>query len=276
MLEVDVLIWPGLVLLGILVGAYGTMIGAGGGFVLVPLLLLLYPDESPELITSMSIGAVFFNALSGTVAYVRQRRIDYLGANAFAIATVPGAIAGSLLTGHVPRALFDAIFAFVLLGVAAILILRPEPRVVGRTNRQGEVVRMITDSHGDTFFFSYNLRTGIVLSIGIGFLASVLGIGGGLIHVPMMIQLLHFPAHVATATSQYVLTVTAGTSALVHLLAGDYEGGYGRTAALSVGVAFGAQAGAILSSKLRGAIIVRLMAAALALLGMRLLATALL
>ncbi|MGE0059070.1 MAG: sulfite exporter TauE/SafE family protein [Dehalococcoidia bacterium] len=271
----DFLVWPGLILLGVVVGAYGTMIGAGGGFVLVPLLLLLYPSDPPELVTAMSIGVVFFNALSGTFAYIRQRRIDFVGANAFALATIPGAIVGSLVTSYVPRNLFNVIFALVLLCAAAVLILRPEPRVVGRTNRRGEIMRMITDRRGDTFAFSYNLWYGIVISIFIGFLASLLGIGGGLIHVPVMIQVLHYPAHIATGTSHYVLTVTAGTSAMVHLLAGDYEGGYMRTAALAVGVIAGAQVGAIISARLHGAIIVRFMAIALLALGARLLITTL-
>ena len=50
----ELLAWPGLVLLGLAVGAYGTMIGAGGGFVLVPMLLVIYPGKPPETITSIS------------------------------------------------------------------------------------------------------------------------------------------------------------------------------------------------------------------------------
>src|SRR5690554_3005168 len=73
----DYLVWPGLVLVGLGVGVYGTIIGAGGGFLLVPLLLYLYPDLPPESVTALSLGVVFFNALSGTQAYARQRRIDY-------------------------------------------------------------------------------------------------------------------------------------------------------------------------------------------------------
>lgn len=82
-----------LLLLGLFVGAYGTLIGAGGGFVLVPI-LLLYPDESPEIITSISPAVVFFNAASGSAAYARMGRIDYRAAAVFAAATVPGAVAG--------------------------------------------------------------------------------------------------------------------------------------------------------------------------------------
>ena len=59
---------------GLVIGAYGTLIGAGGGFVLVPLLLLLYPAENSNTIATISLAVVFFNALSGTIAYARMRR----------------------------------------------------------------------------------------------------------------------------------------------------------------------------------------------------------
>ena len=71
------------------------MIGAGGGFILVPILLLVYPSENTELITSTSLAVVFFNALSGTWAYSRMKRVDYKSGIIFAIATIPGAILGA-------------------------------------------------------------------------------------------------------------------------------------------------------------------------------------
>ena len=72
MLNFDIWLLP----LGLFIGAFGTMIGAGGGFLLVPILLLVYPKENTELITSTSLAVVFFNALSGTWAYSRMKRID--------------------------------------------------------------------------------------------------------------------------------------------------------------------------------------------------------
>ncbi len=266
-----ILVWPGLVLLGVVVGAYGTMIGAGGGFVLVPLLLILYPHEPPELITSISLAVVFFNALSGTIAYVRQRRIDYLAANVFAAATIPGAIAGALVVGVIPRQTFDVIFAFVLIGVSALIMVRPAAPVRQRSARRGEVTRLLTDAQGDTYFYSYDIKIGIAVSVGVGFLSSLLGIGGGVIHVPIMVLLLHFPTHLATATSHYVLAVTAFTGTMVHLLTGEFDTGFDRTAALSVGVLVGAQIGARLSRYVRSAILIRLLGLALAAVGVRLL-----
>ena len=89
-----------LIPLGFVIGAYGTLIGAGGGFVLMPLLLLLYPEESPEVITGISLAVVFFNALSGSVAYAKMKRIDYRSGLLVSLATIPGAILGPLTTPY--------------------------------------------------------------------------------------------------------------------------------------------------------------------------------
>ena len=102
---VSALVW--LIPLGFLAGGYGTLIGAGGGFVLAPALLLLYPAEAPETITSISLAVVFFNSLSGTLAYARAKRIDYKSGTIFAAATVPGATAGAIATTSVSRPKFN-------------------------------------------------------------------------------------------------------------------------------------------------------------------------
>ncbi len=271
----EFLVWPGLVLLGAVVGAYGTMIGAGGGFVLVPVLLILYPDDEPDLITSISLAVVFFNALSGTIAYVYQRRVDFLAANSFALATVPGAVAGALVVSVVPRTAFELVFATLLIAGSVFLTVRPTPQVARRAGRRGEVTRQITDAAGDTFIYSYSLRTGVALSLVVGFVSSLLGIGGGIIHVPMMVMLLHFPTHIATATSHYVLAITALTGTVVHVLSGEFSTGFDRTVAIGAGVLVGAQLGALLSSRIRGTTIVRMLGLALGAVGTRLVVAAL-
>lgn len=262
--------WLGLILLGVAVGAYGTVIGAGGGFVLVPVLLLIYPEDSTALLTSISLAVVFFNALSGTAAYAAQRRVDGLAAAAFALATLPGAVAGALAVSLVPRRAFDAVFAGLLLVVGAVLTLPLRAPVVQRRTRRGEVTRRITDAQGNTFVYSYNLAAGLAVSAAVGFFSSVLGVGGGIIHVPAMILLLHFPAHVATATSQAVLTASALAGTVTHLVRGDLDGGYLRVALLAIGVLGGAQLGARLSLRLGGRSITRLLALALLVVAVRL------
>ena len=77
--------------LGLVVGMFGTLIGAGGGFILMPVLLLMHPHVSPGQLTAISLAVVFFNALSGSESYAMMKRIDYKSGLMFATATIPGA-----------------------------------------------------------------------------------------------------------------------------------------------------------------------------------------
>ncbi len=96
---------------GLAVGTLGTLVGAGGGFLLGPVLLLAYPHDSPETIASISLAVVFLNALSGTFAYARMKRVDYRSGFLLSAATIPGAILGAVTTAFVPRRTFDLLFA---------------------------------------------------------------------------------------------------------------------------------------------------------------------
>ena len=234
-----VLPWLGLFLLGVGVGTFGTLIGAGGGFLLVPILLLLYPDDSVETITTISLTVVFLNALSGSIAYARLGRIDYRTGLIFALAGAPGAMIGAVATGLLPRGFFDALFGVVLVVLAIYLLVR------GR----------VTEGHAKPD--QVNLRVGAGLSFGVGFLSSILGIGGGVIHVPLLIQFLGYPAHIATATSHFILAIMTGVGTLTHIAMGEFQTGIRRTIAIGAGVLIGAQLGAWLSQRVRGRLILQ-------------------
>lgn len=262
-------------LLGFGVGAFGTLVGAGGGFILTPILLLLYPHEPAKTLTAISLMVVFFNAASGSVAYRRQRRTDYRSGIVFGAATIPGAIGGALLVAHVSRAVFDPITGAVL-AVLAVWLMLGEKRVLHPHLRGRTVERDLVDARGEHYHYHVPLARGAVYSLGVGFVSSFLGIGGGIIHVPLLVSALGFPTHIATATSHFVLAIMAGTGTITHLVTGSFEHGHGlrRAAALSVGVVAGAQLGAHVSLRLSGRTIQLLLAAALALLAVRLLVTA--
>jgi uncharacterized membrane protein YfcA len=255
------------------VGAFGTLVGAGGGFVLVPVLLLVYPHKDPETITAMSLLVVCANASSGSVAYARQRRIDYRSGGWFAVATLPGAVAGAIVVGYIPRREFDALFATLLIVLGLYLMLRSTIQaVVEPITGRGVVRREITDSHGHTFVYSFQMWKGIVISAGVGFISSLLGIGGGIIHVPVMATVLHFPVHIAAATSHFVLAFMAGEGTIVHLLTGtlSWDRSLAQAVLIGLGAIPGAQLGALLSHRLHGGIIIRALAGALVLVGFRL------
>ncbi|MDF2988903.1 MAG: hypothetical protein K0R50_4413 [Eubacterium sp.] len=260
-----------LIPLGFLVGTFGTLIGAGGGFILVPVLLLLYPDKSPETITAISLAVVFFNSLSGSVAYAKMKKIDYKSGIIFALATLPGSILGSLTISLIPRNVFNIIFGVLLVLGSVYLFIRPQNKSSRPRSSKRDIIRTVTDIDGIVYTFSYNPLLGIIISVLVGYISSLLGIGGGIIHVPVMIQLLNFPVHLATATSHFVLAAMSFSGSIVHLLTGVLSSGISQTIGLAIGVLFGAQLGALLSSKLKGGWIVRSLAAALGLAGLRIL-----
>ena len=166
-----------LVLLGVGVGVFGTLVGAGGGFILTPVLLLLYPGDSPATVAAISLMVVFFNAASGSAAYARQRRIDYRSGAVFALATLPGAITGAVAVEIVPRRLFTAITALLLLSLAVWLLLRHTNPHASRAGRSG-ITRVITDRAGSTYRYHPRIVPGAILSVGVGFVSSL-----SLIHI---------------------------------------------------------------------------------------------
>jgi uncharacterized protein len=262
-----------LIPIGFVVGAYGTLIGAGGGSILVPVLLLIYPTARPSTITSISLAVVCCNALSGTLAFARRGRIDLRTGLCFAAATVPGAVLGAIVVQFVPRNLFSGLFGIVLLTLAAVIFFRSGSG--GREApipRPGMTRRVIVDASGTRYEYQFNLRQGVLISVGVGFLSSLLGIGGGIIHVPSMVLWLGIPTHIATATSQLILSVMAAAGTAVHLATGELAFGSGlrRSLFLAVGVIPGAMLGARLSQRLQGAWIIRMLAIGLVLLGIRL------
>jgi len=263
------------IVFGLAVGAYGTLVGAGGGFLIVPALLIVY-HAHPAQAAGTSLTVVFLNAVSGTLSYARQRRIDYRTGAAFALATLPGAVGGAFLSRYFSGHTFSMGFGMVLLGIAAVLVWRPtaqreiaEALIEEAETNRWEQVRRITDAAGQVHVYRYNWVLGVMLSFFVGFLSSILGIGGGIIHVPAMIHFLGFPAHVATATSHFILAITAAAGAGTHIGLGHVLAG--PAILMGIGVIGGAQIGAVLAQRMKGSRIIRLLSLALVIVALRLL-----
>ncbi|HWR39623.1 MAG TPA: sulfite exporter TauE/SafE family protein [Patescibacteria group bacterium] len=242
-----------MLLLGFSVGAFGTLIGVGGGFILVPLFLLAF-HWSPQHAVGTSLTIVLMNAVSGTFAYIRQRKVYYDAAIRFSLATLPGAFIGSYLAQYFTSDSFRITFGVFLVGIAALMYFRSSAK-------QGNI-------SFDEKTFSYNRPLGIGISVVVGFLSSILGIGGGIIHVPAMVYVLGFPAHVATATSHFVLAISAFSGVISHYALGNILLEPALT--IGVGAVLGAQFGARLSLKVKSPMILKLLAVALLILGVRL------
>ncbi len=266
-----------LILAGFFIGAMGTLIGAGGGFILVPLLILTHPEFPPAIITAVSMAIVACNAISGSIAYSRSGRIDFKAGIIFALFTIPGSILGVFTTEYIPKDAFRLVFGVVLILLAVFLFFKPKP-IIQKQYKPGNEPKgwkkhELDDKNGIHYAYSYNQNKGILISIIVGYLSPLLGIGGGIIHVPAMVQWLHFPVYIATATSHFILAVMSTVSVIVHILKGSYNDPYilRMVICICIGVIGGAQLGAYLSHQLKGNTIIRALAICLGIVGLRIL-----
>ena len=261
---------------GLLLGGLGTFMGTGGGFLFVPALLLLFPREEPGVIATISLVAVVVSALSGTVRYGHQSRIDYRTSLVLAMSMIPGAILGALTTNVLDRELFQFVFGALFMALAVYLFLLPS-----RSGGEGNAipskggVRSLTDAVGR--IFTYRVHRVSVMAVGftVGFIGGMLGIGGGSILMTSMVGFLGFPAQVATGTSQFAIAVSSLAAVGTHLSHITPQEVWLQALLLAVGVGLGAQVGTWLSIRSDSRLIERSLAVAMVVVGAWLVRTAL-
>jgi len=254
--------------IGIGAGTWGTLIGAGGGFIIVPLLLLRDKSLEAATATAISLIAVLGNGLSGSLAHWRQRRIDFRTGLLCLLATLPGGVTGALVVNTIDRGPFQATFGVLLSLVALYIGARGTKREGAR--RMGGEARRIVDSTGTTYEYRVNVRLGMAICFVIGFFSSMLGVGGGIFAVPVFTLVIGIPIQIATATSQFMFMGTASVASLTNIAQGDLSGFWLTALALAIGTITGAQIGARLAKRMQSVWIGRALACGLLLVGVRL------
>lgn len=234
--HVNALEFAAFVALGVVAGAYGTLIGVGGGVLVVPVLLLAHVAPKDAAGTSMAV--VLANSVSGSISFLRRGRVDVRSGLVFALAGLPGALLGALADQFVPRRVFGFLFGVLLAFVGARLFINPG----NAASRDATVA-----DEGNTAGF--RTLPAAVIGLGAGFLASVFGIGGGIIFVPTMVYLFGFPAYVATATSTFIIALTALFGTASHAYYHDVL--WLPAVAIALGAIAGAQIGVQLAQRVR-------------------------
>ncbi|TYZ29016.1 sulfite exporter TauE/SafE family protein [Selenomonas caprae] len=249
-------------LLGLFVGIFGTLVGIGGGLICVPVFIFFMSDggiypyfHTAAQITGTSLFVVLANAVSGTLAYIRQKRVFFRAAVPFAAATLPGAFMGSYIVNSFSAPQLDLYYGLFMLCMACIMFWNT-------THKPPADIHEIPEG------FQFSQWIGVVSSFGVGFISSIFGIGGGVIHVPLMIYLLGFPVHVATATSHFVLACSSAFGVVSHFLLDHII--WLPAICIATGAAIGAQIGAKISQKTKSKVILGLLSLAMFALGIRL------
>jgi uncharacterized membrane protein YfcA len=244
----------GVVLIGLVIGCYGTIVGIGGGPIIMPVLIWLYGWKTESLVGTCLL-IVFLNALSGSIGYLRQGRVDIVGATKFSLVAVPGTILAGLIHHWIDFKAFSVLFGvFLLLLALYSCVTIDEVDERPRVTRERRVPRSrhvrIRDRFGDRFDFYANDNLGMKMNLGLGLFSGFMGIGGGVLQVPLLHFMLRYPAHIATATSHFVTMITCAAALTPHLLLGNIH--FGPALWMGLGVIAGAQAGARVAPRISG------------------------
>jgi uncharacterized protein len=228
-------------------GFVGSLSGLGGGMFIVPALVVLaHVPMQPAV--GASLMAVVATSAGASVAFVRDGWTNIKVAIVLECATVTGALIGAFMAGLLSPRLLELLFALMMLQSAFFSIRRRDLQPLAQSdnlcNRLG-LGGSFPDYDGAPVCYGVsNLPGGAALMTVAGLMSGLLGIGSGALKVIAMDQVMHLPLKVSSATSNFMIGVTAGAGAMVFLARGDIS------PMIAAPVALGVTGGAIAGSKL--------------------------
>ncbi len=240
-----------LLVLGFFAGLLGALTGIGGGVLLTPILALHFGIPIRQAIGTSLVAVITTSAASSSVHLQRHTTDIRLGMT-LELATALGAAVMAYLVGYFNRNALEGLFAGFLL-YSAITILTK--------GRKGEPVgdesSLAANEISIPPYEPQHYPLGLAASLVAGALSGLLGIGGGPIKVPVMYIFMKVPLMVATATSNFMIGVTAAASAIVYYRRGDILVQY--AAPLAVGVFVGSLLGARMAPRINTKVVVYLL-----------------
>jgi uncharacterized membrane protein YfcA len=273
-----------ILLVAVATGVLSATVGVGGGFIMVSYMVAVMGYSSQQAVGT-SAFVIIFSALSASVAYFRQKRIDYGIGILATFLSVPGAVIGGYATKLIPSQQLAILFSVALFVVGMRMIAFPRERgkdVGPRDRREGPVGdngktkkaqsdknhrwrRSIVDAAGHKFIYESNIIPTIPFFFVAGILSGLFGIGGGIIIVPALEVVAGFPMHLAVATSMFTMIFTSISSASTHFYLGHVVFDY--VIFFIIGIIAGAQGGARLAKRMKGSAIERLFGVTMLMIG---------
>jgi uncharacterized membrane protein YfcA len=225
---------------GAAAGLFGSLLGLGGGVLLVPLLTLVFGLDLRAAV-GVSLVSVIMTSSAAAGVYLERNVANLRLGMTLELFTAMGALVGGLIAFLIDERLLALLFAGLLVYVA-ITMLRarePAPDDVARLppeedDRDRHVEPPLTTDlgsfrsaalvhlSGDTYALR-NLGRGVAGSAGAGVVSALLGIGGGIVKVPLMHVGMGVPLRVATATSNLMIGITAAAGAVIYMIRGEVD-----------------------------------------------------
>jgi uncharacterized membrane protein YfcA len=237
----------------IVAGFIGSILGLGGGVIIVPALTLLYGIDVRYAIGA-SIISVIATSCGASVYYLKERMTNLRLAMLLSLATTSGAISGAYLAGIIDSRRLLATFGFVM-AVSALAMLRPrkEHRGTEKPDKWADALQLHGNYHDEVLgkdvpYPVAHVKLGLFLMYLAGVISGLLGIGSGALKVPALDLAMRLPIKASSATSNFMIGITAAASAGVYFARGDVDPFIAGPAAAGVVL------GAALGSKILGKI----------------------
>jgi uncharacterized membrane protein YfcA len=229
-----------LVAVGLAAGSLGSMLGVGGGIIMVPALTFL--NVPPVQAASTSLIAVMSTSVSSTIEYSRQKRIDYTLGLEMAACAIPGGVLGAVLSEYLLQDTFKLYFGVLLIFTGLYILYKNSVLKEHKVKTRSLFLQVAV----------------FAASFGAGIISSLFGVGGGIVFVPAMLLVLGLTMYRAAPTSQFTLMMTAIAGVFTHSALGHPD--YFHAVLLSAGAFVGAQVGARLTRMTKDKLLQRLLA----------------
>ncbi len=240
-----------LLMLGFIVGLPASMCGLGGGFILVPTLILVF-NLPPQTAIAISLVAMCGTTISASIGYIKQKRVDYKLALLYDVFDIPGVIVGAYLTTILPKNLLIGICGFFILFLSLLMLRNLRKRTCSTENEETDMTgngwgRKVSDSMNKVFEYKIR-RPGLIMvsSLLSGLVTGLAGLGGGITDTTTM-MLLGVPAHIAVASSEFAMALTNGAGVITHGFLQNISIEYALP--ITIGTIIGAQFGVLLAKR---------------------------
>ncbi len=213
-------------ILGLFSAILGSIVGLGGGVIIVPSFLYFssvseeFSYLTPQIIVGTSLVVVIVSSLSASISNHKDKLIDYKSGFIFFIASGPGSILGAYFNDLFKEHIFHIAFGILLIFIL-YFIIKDKKNNFNKENCQ--VLNEYTDKDGKVYTYGYRYSTAFTICFIIGVIQGMFGIGGGALIVPIMLLLFNFPIHRAIATTMFLILLSSTTGVISHIFMNNVD-----------------------------------------------------